>query len=135
MRKKPVVGLSADGSPRLPSRSSLFVLLAPWLLLTPLALHAADTDIDGLPDDWEVANFGNLTTASATTDFDGDGTFDISEFLAGTSPVNPADNFRAAISRNGAQLHTAVTEHVASGTGYAGLTRVYDWLSSSRVHR
>ena len=90
----------------------------------------ADSDGDGLPDNWENSRFGNLTTANATTDFDGDGSSDLSEYLAGSSPTDPVENFRAAISRNGAQFHAAVTDRPATGTGYEGLTRVYDWFSA-----
>ena len=96
----------------------------------PLALYAADSDADGVPDDWEVFHFGNVTTANATSDFDRDGFSDLSEYVAGTSPVSPAENFRGTISRNGAQLHAAVSERAAAGTGYAGLTRRYDWMSA-----
>ena len=89
-----------------------------------------DSDGDGLPDVWETSFFGNLPTANATSDFDRDGTTDLAEYIAGTSPANPAENFRAAISRNGAQLHASVTERAATGTGYAGLTRRYEWTSA-----
>jgi len=40
---------------------------------------AIDTDNDGLPDNWEVQHFGNLTTADNTTDADGDGLLDKDE--------------------------------------------------------
>ena len=46
----------------------------------------ADTDGDGIPDAWEMRYFSNLTTASATSDFDLDGLSDYGEFLAGTNP-------------------------------------------------
>ena len=51
-----------------------------------------DTDADGLPDDWELACFGNLNQ-SATGDPDGDGQNNLFEFLAGTNPTNPASAF------------------------------------------
>ena len=123
---------SAFPAKRFVSAENTVVGSRPALVVT-YETAAADSDGDGLPDNWELANFGNLTTANATSDFDGDGTSDLSEYLAGTSPVNPAENFHATISRNGAQLHAAVTEHAATGNGYAGLTRRYDWLSSSRT--
>lgn len=49
---------------------------------------SSDTDLDGIDDDWEIANFGNLTTVNATSDYDGDGFLDINEYLAGTQPTN-----------------------------------------------
>lgn len=48
-----------------------------------------DSDGDGIPDSWEIKNFGNLTTANATTDTDGDGLLDKDEYKYGTDPNNP----------------------------------------------
>ena len=45
-----------------------------------------DTDSDGLPDTWEVANFGNLTLSDGTGDYDSDGISDIREYFMATSP-------------------------------------------------
>lgn len=39
-----------------------------------------DNDDDGLWDAWEVVYFGDLTTADASTDYDGDGLTDLTEF-------------------------------------------------------
>jgi hypothetical protein len=47
-----------------------------------------DTDGDGIPDAWEREKFGSLTIANATSDHDGDGFKDISEYLADTDPNN-----------------------------------------------
>lgn len=46
-----------------------------------------DTDGDGLPDDWELANFGNLD-ATPSADPDGDGSSNLQEFKAGTNPID-----------------------------------------------
>ena len=54
----------------------------------------ADTDGDGIPDAWELLYAGNLTTFSATSDFDRDGSTDLEEYLAGTNPLDPNDNLR-----------------------------------------
>jgi len=54
----------------------------------------ADTDGDGIPDAWELQQFGNLTTANGTSDYDGDGVSDKSEYLAGTDPKNANDYLR-----------------------------------------
>src|SRR6185503_9613825 len=53
----------------------------------------ADTDGDGIDDDWEVAYFGNLSR-NGSGDFDGDGQTDLQEFLAGTDPTNSGSIFR-----------------------------------------
>ncbi len=49
-----------------------------------------DTDDDGLPDDWEIQHFGDLTTANGSSDSDNDGLPDRDEYLNGTDP-NQAD--------------------------------------------
>ncbi len=51
-----------------------------------------DSDGDGIADAWELIHFGNLTTATATSDYDGDGMTDLQEYLAGTDPRDPDDN-------------------------------------------
>jgi len=56
------------------------VLFEPWGL---------DTDLDTLPDWWEIAHFGDLITADATTDTDGDGLLDTQEVVYRTDPLNP----------------------------------------------
>lgn len=48
-----------------------------------------DGDGDGMEDDWELANFGTVTSAWFTSDNDLDGMMDGHEYLAGTSPTNP----------------------------------------------
>ena len=50
----------------------------------------ADCDEDSLPDAWEIGNYGALTNASASTDWDGDGFSDGHEYQAGTQPTNKA---------------------------------------------
>ncbi len=55
-----------------------------------------DTDQDGIADDWEMAYFNNLTSASALSDADGDKYSDLWEYLNGKngildSSVNPFD--------------------------------------------
>jgi len=51
-----------------------------------------DTDGDGLPDAWEIANGLNPLTPDAHADRDGDGTSDFDEILRGTDPDDPADH-------------------------------------------
>ncbi len=58
-----------------------------------LRLSRADTDGDGLPDDWELAYFNGLQR-DGTGDFDGDGQSDGMEFQAGTDPTNAGSVLR-----------------------------------------
>jgi subtilisin family serine protease len=52
-----------------------------------LDLGKADADNDTLPDLWELANLGELTS-NATGDADGDGRTNAQEFAAGTNPLD-----------------------------------------------
>ena len=46
---------------------------------------SSDSDGDGMPDTWEIANFGSLAQ-TGTGDVDGDGQSNAAEFAAGTDP-------------------------------------------------
>ncbi len=59
---------------------------------TLVATFTADTDADGLPDDWELASFGSLS-ATPEADSDGDGRSNFQEYQNGTDPTVP-DIFR-----------------------------------------
>jgi parallel beta-helix repeat protein len=48
----------------------------------------ADTESDGMWDEWEIQNFTNTLTATEISDFDEDGLLDSGEFLRGTDPKN-----------------------------------------------
>jgi hypothetical protein len=48
--------------------------------------RGTDTDGDGIADGWELSEFGNLTTANATSDYDKDGMTDRQEYWAATNP-------------------------------------------------
>jgi hypothetical protein len=51
----------------------------------------ADTDSDGIPDQWEIANGLSSTEAlDANLDADGDGMKNGAEYIAGTNPQDPA---------------------------------------------
>ena len=51
-----------------------------------------DWNGNGIGDDWEWANFANLTNAAAN-DNDGDGMGDLEEYIAGTQPTNRGSLF------------------------------------------
>lgn len=50
----------------------------------------ADTDADGLPDEWETANNLQINAPDADVDSDLDGVSNRAEYLAGTNPQDPA---------------------------------------------
>ncbi len=60
---------------------------------------AADVDLDGMWDAWELANFGTLAS-NATGHADGDGFSNYEEFLADTSPTNGADYLELVVITN-----------------------------------
>jgi hypothetical protein len=57
-----------------------------------VAVVLADSDGDGLPDDWEIAHFGSLGHAP-NGDADGDGISNLDEYRAGTDPNDPQSGF------------------------------------------
>jgi alpha-tubulin suppressor-like RCC1 family protein len=59
----------------------------------------ADSNLDGIPDWWEVAYGLNRNSYDArTTDTDGDGQFDAEEFIADTDPIDAESVFGLALS-------------------------------------
>jgi len=87
--------------------------------LATTTIARPDSDLDGMPDAWEQLYFGNLTTAGATTDSDGDGSGDTAEYAAGTLPKDATSFLR-------------ITAHAYPNPGQANLT----WTSvPTRLYR
>ena len=64
-----------------------------WSPAFTVRVPMIDTDADGMDDQWERDQFGNLMR-NGTGDFDQDGQSDRQEFLASTFPTNPASVFK-----------------------------------------
>ena len=63
-----------------------------------------DSNTNGIPDSWELQNFGSLTNP-VTADNDGDGNSNLGEYYAGTSPTNAASGvFLTRIQRGSGQV-------------------------------
>ncbi len=81
----------------------------------------ADTDSDGMPDDWETANGLNpFNSTDRDLDPDGDGQSNIEEYLAGTHPRNGASAVRVtAVQITNVQAGTGtVTWQSVAGKRY-----------------
>ena len=96
---------------------------------------AADTDRDGLPDAWEREHFGGLSAPDGerSDDWDSDGLLNGGEFTAGTDPTNGAACFAVGIEGSGGDRVVSFFAVEATGSSYAGLTRLYSLESLTNL--
>lgn len=64
----------------------------------------ADSDSDGLPNDWELAHGLDPESNDGGADPDGDGLTNLQEFICGTNPRDQASRLELAVVRNNDQL-------------------------------
>ncbi len=75
-----------------------------------------DSDLDGLPDSWELQYFGTLARNGAG-DFDGDGVSDLREYLGGSDPTDPGSVPVFTIAFDGSTATLTLT--VAANRSYS----------------
>ncbi|MDB6020615.1 MAG: hypothetical protein JWQ04_472 [Pedosphaera sp.] len=63
------------------------------LVQTDSIQQGVDSNHDGIPDAWELQNFGTISI-NVNADPDGDGMSNLQEYLAGTDPNNAASNLK-----------------------------------------
>jgi len=85
--------------------------------------YSVDSDADGLPDAWEMYQFGNLTTATAISDADADGLSDLVEFMRDTDP-QVAEAARVEAQR---RIPPMIETLTMPEDMYAGSTYTLDW--------
>lgn len=93
-----------------------------------------DSDLDGIPDDWENTFGLDASSSNATSDSDGDGFSDLAEYISGTSPIDRGDYFSHAGTYHDDQF--ALQFETKSGRTYSlkvstNLLQWHDWTDVS----
>lgn len=82
-----------------------------------------DVDLDGIGDEWEIATFENLTTATSSSDFDNNGITDLSAFVNNTPVHDLTFSFESGELPNGwvntGNVNWAVTNESSFDGQYA----------------
>lgn len=85
---------------------------------TTVIVVPLDFDGDGLPDDWEIASFANLTNGPAG-DYDEDGISNGDEYLAGTSANSSSSYFRVqTVVQSSGSTNRIITVPTVAGRRY-----------------
>ncbi len=116
-------GLSAADSPKVNMSSGRFGGYAysancGWISLsnttafvqTDKIAPGADLNNDGIPDAWEILNFGT-TNIDVNADADGDGSSNLQEYYAGTNPNDINDSLRITSVARGDVTPNSTTLH------------------------
>lgn len=100
-----------------------------------------DSDGDGLPDDWEIANgFNPASPNDASGDADGDSLTNLQEYLSGTNPRDPGSRLSLAVGKLSdgeiavsfpAMPGRSYTIEYRDGFGPGGWTKLIDFPAGS----
>ena len=83
---------------------------------------------------WRLASLGTITNIGSAADMadpDGDGRNNLAEYIAGTNPTNTDAPSALSVTNFSKKFVVRFTANAASGTGYTGLNRYFDLLSST----
>jgi hypothetical protein len=90
---------------RFPDGASMILVLNPTPGAANQLVPGGDSDGDGIPDAWELANGLNPANAlDGMMDSDGDGETNLAEFVAGTDPLSSGDALRAHLVTSGGNV-------------------------------
>ena len=96
-----------------------------------LGSSVPDSDGDGLPDSWEFAHFGNLSSGPNTLAANGQSTR--YNYLTGSDPNNANSLFRLTLQPSGGQLAVSFFARQSAGVGYEGVARYYSLESATNT--
>jgi beta-glucanase (GH16 family) len=103
-----------------------------------ISAAVGDSDADGLPDAWELDQFGDLVTSSGGADnYDGDPSSDLEECAAGTSATNPASFFHTPLTFAGGGTFEVSIDAVSNRTYVLQVSETLspsnDWTYSESI--
>lgn len=96
----------------------------------------ADTDADGMPDSWELANgFDKDSSVDAALDADDDGMSNLEEFIAGTDPRDASSTLKLAIEATAlnAEIRFTAVSNVSYNVEYRTSLSTGAWLNLETI--